>query len=204
MHLDRYGLAATSSVVMFSIPSETLCGAADAVVSFGLVEHFTDTPRIMKALARLVRPGGRILTVVPNMTGTVGLTQWVAGPEIRRIHEALSPEMLADAHRQAGLRVLESEYLLPMGYGVVNYNQPAGRLLFELRRGLIAALVRLSWMTWYVDEKGFFAFRARAGSLRFPFVSQSVLLIRLGTAMSSRHVPMRICQPQGPCFCECA
>lgn len=72
-HLQREGLAAHIECCDVFNPPETMSGRFDAVMSFGLVEHFTDTPQIVRALATFLRPGGRMLTIVPNMHGLVGL-----------------------------------------------------------------------------------------------------------------------------------
>lgn len=151
-HLERANLTAHVECGDVFAPPPAMLGAYEAVVSFGLAEHFTDTASIASALGAFLRPGGRILTFVPNMQGLVGFVQWLAGPKIRAVHEALSPEALATAHRAAGLKVIEADYMLPMGFGVVNYYQPAPRALFMARRLMIAALARLSLASWRIDE----------------------------------------------------
>src|SRR5438105_4281957 len=47
----------------------------DVVFSFGPVEHFDDTSRVIDALAQYARPGGVVLTLIPNMRGAVGAVQ---------------------------------------------------------------------------------------------------------------------------------
>src|SRR6478736_1896451 len=56
-------------------PPAAQVGRFDVVFSFGVVEHFTDTTACIRALAALVAPGGRLITVVPNMNGTTGWLQ---------------------------------------------------------------------------------------------------------------------------------
>jgi hypothetical protein len=119
-------------------------------MSFGLVEHFTDTPHIVRALASFLRPGGRMLTIVPNMHGLVGFVQRLAARSIYNVHEQLSPHELAIAHEASGLEVVEADYLLPAGFGVVNYQEPGA--LYQFRRAMAGALARLSIAAWYVDE----------------------------------------------------
>jgi SAM-dependent methyltransferase len=92
----------------------------DVVFSFGLVEHFEDTSAVVRALARFARPGGVVLTLVPNMRGMVGLFQRLLNRRIYDIHVPLSPAALRAAHERAGLEVRRAGYLLPAHFGVVN------------------------------------------------------------------------------------
>lgn len=135
---------------IFSPPAH-MVGMFDAVISFGLVEHFTDTRSTIAALAAFLKPGGRIFTLVPNMQGITGFVQFLAGPSIYRVHEKVSVNRLADAH--TGLRIIDCDYLMPTGFGVVNFYEPAPRALFQARRMMIAALARFSWLTWAIDKR---------------------------------------------------
>lgn len=174
--LERMNLSAHVECCDAFNPPPTLRGAYDVVISFGLVEHFADTISIASALAELVRPGGHILTFVPSMQGLVDAAQWLAGPKIYGAHEALSPEALATAHRAASLRILEADYIRPMGFGVVNFYQPAPRALFAMRRLMVRALARLSWITWLIDEK----------TTRLP---KTALLSPFSYCIAERYIP---------------
>ena len=127
----------------------------DIVFSFGLVEHFEDTAGILSALARYARPGGAVLTLIPNMRGMVGALQRVLSPEIYDMHVPLSAPALAQAHRDAGLTVLNSGYLLPAHFGVCNPGSariPRG--LSRLLRGLTyrAAIAVSTGLLWIDDR----------------------------------------------------
>lgn len=116
-------------------PPRQLIKAADAVYSLGLVEHFTDTAAVMGALARLVKPGGVLLTVVPNMHGTVGTLQRVLNRRAFEIHVALTPQDLVQASQ---FEVLQADYLGGAGYGVINPGDA------WLSRAIVGALARMS------------------------------------------------------------
>jgi len=92
----------------------------DVVFSFGLVEHFEETAAVVRALARYARPGGAVLTLIPNMRGSVGALQKTLARAIYDIHVPLSSLDLARAHAEAGLSLKASGYLLPAHYGVCN------------------------------------------------------------------------------------
>jgi len=133
-------------------PPEKLLGVADCVISVGLVEHFEDTAACVQALRAFVRPGGRILTIIPNMRGFVGLLQRLCAPSIYSVHIPLSVAELIAAHRR-GLAVSEFGYLLPAGFGVVNFCEPgSSRPAYWTRRLTVSALGRLSWASWFVDK----------------------------------------------------
>lgn len=84
----------------------------DAVVSFGLVEHFADTPHVVSACARYLRPGGQMITLVPTMRGLYGLAYRLLRPAIYCKHIPHSRETLAQAHEDAGLHVTHCDYVL--------------------------------------------------------------------------------------------
>ena len=133
-------------------PSRKLSAVADCVISSGLVEHFEDTAASIEALRTFVRPGGRILTIIPNMRGSVGFFQRLCAPSIYAVHVPLSLNQLVAAH-QKGFVVTDFGYLLPAGFGVVNYNEPgASAVGLWIRRLAVAALGRLSLLSWFIDR----------------------------------------------------
>jgi SAM-dependent methyltransferase len=135
-------------------PGTEMLGRFDGAMSFGLVEHFTDTKGIVGALAAFVRPGGRLLTVIPNMCGAVGALQRAVAPSVYRVHVPLSDADLAVGHEAVGVRVLECGYLLPMGFSVVNFNEPEStRAGYWIRRLAVAGLTRVSWASWWLDKQ---------------------------------------------------
>jgi 2-polyprenyl-3-methyl-5-hydroxy-6-metoxy-1,4-benzoquinol methylase len=133
-------------------PPLRLLGSADCVLSYGLVEHFEDTARCVQALRALVRPGGRILTIIPNMRGLIGFLQRICAPSVYAVHVPLTVTELVTAHG-GGLTVTESGYLLPVGFGVVNFHEPnSSRAALWFRRLTVAVLGRLSWLGWSIDK----------------------------------------------------
>ncbi|HMT06715.1 MAG TPA: class I SAM-dependent methyltransferase, partial [Pyrinomonadaceae bacterium] len=59
----------------FFDPPNELLEKFDAVYSYGVAEHFVPTERAISAFASFLRPGGVMITIVPNMTGSVGFLQ---------------------------------------------------------------------------------------------------------------------------------
>ncbi|GAB6126964.1 class I SAM-dependent methyltransferase [Humidesulfovibrio idahonensis] len=111
---------------LFALPPE-LQGSADVVFSQGLVEHFSPTRGVVERLAWLAKPGGLVLTLAPNMRGLTGLLQRVADKRTFDLHVPLTPEDLARAHRESGLKPLAWGHLGTLNLGVVNLSRWASR-----------------------------------------------------------------------------
>lgn len=105
---------------MFDPPRE-MRERFDVVLSLGLVEHFTDTASAVTACAAFARPGGTVLTIIPNVNGIPGLLQRTLDRDVYDVHVPLDASLLADAHIKAGLSVSRCEYLLSANFAVVNH-----------------------------------------------------------------------------------
>ena len=101
-------------------PPERLRRAFNVVVSFGVVEHFENTGAALAACAALLRPGGRMVTLIPNMRGAVGSLQRWADRAVYDMHVPLDAQAFARAHREAGLAVLSCEYVMPFNVTVIS------------------------------------------------------------------------------------
>lgn len=137
---------------LFSPPAGLL-GRFDAVVSFGVVEHFDDTAGCLAALASYLKPGGRVVTTIPNMAGGLGLLQRWVDRTIFETHVPLTDAELARAHVAAGLEVVDSGYLLSANWrsvatGNERLSRPAERLI---RHGLSVT----TKLMWQAERLGF-------------------------------------------------
>jgi len=133
---------------IFSLP-EDLSERFDIVVSFGLIEHFSNTSEIVTALSRLVKPGGLIFTNVPNMNGIIGFAQKIMDKKIYDIHVPLDAEAVRKAHTNAGLEVISCDYFLSTNFGVLNLNSIRTHS-FEwwVKKLMLALLTRISMGIW--------------------------------------------------------
>lgn len=137
---------------IFAIPV-CMKGKFDVVVSFGLIEHFSNTNEIVSGLAGLLKPGGVILTNIPNMRGTTGFVQKILNRGIYDIHVPLTPSQLRSAHEAAGLREIEADYFLSSNYGVVNLGDPNRRSPdWWTRKIILAILTRVSMAVWWGER----------------------------------------------------
>jgi len=105
-------------------------GAFDGVVSCGFVEHFADCADVHRQLHRYLRPGGTVVTIVPNMAGVSGLLQMAVDEEIYLTHHVLTPPILQESMEAAGFHVELCRPFMAFNLGVVN----AGALSPSVRR----------------------------------------------------------------------
>jgi len=87
-----------------------LAGQFDLVYSMGLLEHFGDVVDRIAALIRYVKPGGRLLTTVPNMRGFNWMMQRLGSREILEMHVVYDRRRLVHVHEAAGLTTLAAGY----------------------------------------------------------------------------------------------
>jgi len=104
----------------FFSPDPSLLEAFDVVVSFGVAEHFQPTEECIRALAQLVKPGGRLITVIPNLVGLMGFLQKFADRECFAAHVPLTLDDLKAAHSDSALEVLSCFYFILGNFWVVN------------------------------------------------------------------------------------
>lgn len=133
----------------FFSPPEHLLGQFDVIFSQGVVEHFENTAEAVKLIARLLNAEGRMLTNIPNITGTLRAYQKLLDRGIYDVQVPLDRESLALAHQDAGLKVESCEYFLPISLEVLN--------VASWRRGLpywitIRAHGVISRFVWLVDD----------------------------------------------------
>lgn len=165
--LDYSELGARQSaerLALAGIPADVRCadlfdpppdwvGAFDVVVWFGVAEHFEDTERAIRAASAYLKPGGLLITEIPNLAGLNGAFQrWLNRP-IYDIHVPLDAADLARHHRAAGLEVLDSNYLVPTDFGILNLeNHPPGAVYWFKDLSLYA-LRLLSGCIWWLDRR---------------------------------------------------
>jgi L-malate glycosyltransferase len=74
------------------------------------MEHFDDAAERLAVLARYLKPGGRILTTVPNLQGVNWLLQRLASLERLNMHVVYDRKRLAAIHERAGLTTVTAGY----------------------------------------------------------------------------------------------
>jgi SAM-dependent methyltransferase len=135
-------------------PLPGLVEAFDAVVSFGVAEHFVPTSRVIGALARFIRPGGIVITIVPNMAGWLGALQKRLNQSIYELHVPLTPASLEHAHADAGLEVLDAVYISTADFYVGIPGSETDESRFGARCAL-EAMRFLSKVLWLAENLSF-------------------------------------------------
>lgn len=158
---------------MFEPPADLL-GQADVVISMGLVEHFAETARAVGACAAFTRPGGLVITVIPNMSGLYGKLCKVFNRAVFDTHVPLDLKQLMQAHHDCGLRDVSGEYLLGLP-GVID---GARYEPVRLRRYLRKLVYPCSRAYWALEEKGF-------GVPENPYSSPYMICV---ARVSDRHI----------------
>lgn len=96
---------------LFSPPNE-MFGSFDVVGSYGVVEHFADTASVLRSCASFLKPGGLLVTSIPCMRSLSGVLLRYTNRSLYNKHLPLNAPLLADAHREADLEVIESRSIL--------------------------------------------------------------------------------------------
>lgn len=115
----------------------------EVVFSNGVVEHFADPGAVVAQMGAYLRPGGLMITLVPNLTGLLGRLQSLLGPQVLATHTPLTLAELAEMHRRAGLSPVLCRHLAFLHFAVVNPDGRGSRrrrkLLLQVLKGLSAA-----------------------------------------------------------------
>ena len=111
---------------LFSPEPHQLAGF-DLVFSNGVVEHFEEPGAVLRQMAAYLRPGGLMVTIVPNLAGWLGWLQNLVSPEVMATHHPLTREELAEAHLEAGMRSHFCGYLTFLQFSVVNPGSAWGK-----------------------------------------------------------------------------
>jgi SAM-dependent methyltransferase len=119
-----------------------LLGRFDLVYSMGVMEHFDDVELRLETLGRYLVPGGRIVTLVPNLRGVNWLLQRFADLETLETHVIYDTARLRHAHETARFRTLGCGYI---GF-FDGHLSSAGRSPRTARRRLHAWLCRSAGM----------------------------------------------------------
>ena len=149
--LERDGIPGEVFRADFMEPLLSAHGSFDVGVSFGVVEHFHDTAECLSAFRRFLGPQGLLITMIPNLAGTVGWLQRHLDRRIYDIHVVLDDRQLTDAHRRAGFEVVDCRYIVCSNFGVLTLNRRSNRF-FHLKQLFRTAMMGASVASWVVDR----------------------------------------------------
>ncbi len=122
---------------------DDLAGSFDYVTSFGVVEHFKDPSAILARFAMLLRPGGVVLTSIPNTAGAYFGLYRILDRSIYDMHEMIDSARLRREHESAGLQIEYCAYNGLFSPGLLTSAKPSRKRKAVLLSG--RAVYRLVW-----------------------------------------------------------
>jgi 2-polyprenyl-3-methyl-5-hydroxy-6-metoxy-1,4-benzoquinol methylase len=129
---------------LFSPPAQMLA-CFDLVASFGVVEHFEHTAECLISCARFLRPGGTMITMIPNLRGLPGAMQKRIDRKVFEGHVPLDCQQLIEAHHEAGLRDCAGCYLLFLNLCALNFQRVRSRFIRCFGLAACQAVSKLFW-----------------------------------------------------------
>jgi len=130
---------------LFSPPADLL-QKFDLVVSFGVVEHFEDTAHCLKSCAAFVKPGGLLLTLIPNIPSIIGFIQKFVDKYVYDVHVPLTKKKMIDAYKSASLELGHCDYFMSMNLSVVNSGSFSHHKFNFLLRHILSGMSKVCWI----------------------------------------------------------
>lgn len=126
-------------------PPESLKNKFDMVCSFGVVEHFENTSDCIKACSAFLKPGGTLVTVIPNIPSIIGFLQKRVDRAIYDIHVPLTKKKFAKAHGDAKLNLQSCNHFMSIHLGIVVSEKFANRPWNKYLRKALAIPTKILW-----------------------------------------------------------
>jgi SAM-dependent methyltransferase len=141
VNLDRAGVKAHLITADVRDNDALRPGAFDVIFSLGFIEHFDDPQTVLSGIARALRPGGAMITLVPNFSSGWGVLQRWVDDDLFRLHTVYTCGALDEVHSRAGLEPLAAARFFG-GFGplVVNYTRPLSRVPPRARTAFIGVM----------------------------------------------------------------
>ena len=112
LHANLALVGVSGSVVCEDLFRSSLRGESfDLVYSSGLIEHFEETLAVVGEHIRLLRRGGRLVVIVPNLLGLQGKLIEKLAPPLWGVHRVLGPSDLAGVLESLGVGEIRYGYL---------------------------------------------------------------------------------------------
>lgn len=132
-------------------PPEYMLNQFDFVLSFGLVEHFSDLAGILTAKQRFLKQGGKIFTLIPNYSFLYKTLTKRWSERVLGMHVLHTMETFREGHSLSKLKIIDSGYIGSLEFGVLSMaikDMPKYR---KLERVFYLWLTRLSKLIHYFE-----------------------------------------------------
>lgn len=135
-------------------PSPDLLEKFDVVCSFGVVEHFTNTADTLSSFAKFLKPGGLLITTLPNMKGATGtLHKWLNRP-VYDAHIPLNTEDMQSAIQRAGLKQIVNEYFLALSFAITLDGADGNKIPnYRLKKLFVKTIRYASKIIWLLEDR---------------------------------------------------
>jgi SAM-dependent methyltransferase len=153
VRLRRDGIAGEIRCADLFTPPDDWREAFDVVVWFGVAEHFDDLTNAVCAAAGFLKPGGLLITEIPNLAGVNGWVQRLFNKPVYDMHVPHSRQSLTRHHEAAGLEVVYSRYVVPIDFGVVKIAGAPQTALLPIKTRILHGLRLLTAVTWWIDRR---------------------------------------------------
>ncbi len=135
---------------MFS-PPEDMIESYDYVCSFGVVEHFEDTVNAIMAVSRFLKPGGVLITTVPNHNGVAGTFQRIFSKKVYSIHKIIDHKILTGATKNAGLNTIKEGYFINFSFYANPGIKEKGNPFFYVKKFILKITAVISHLFWFKE-----------------------------------------------------
>lgn len=137
----------------FFAPPVELLESFDVAYSSGVAEHFEPTERVIEAFSGFLRPGGVMITIVPNMVGSIGGLVRMLNRDLYDIHVPIDNDRLREAHTNVGLNIEHCDYFLSSGFGVASVaGLDPNSTSTKAKSFCLGLLEKASVITWKIED----------------------------------------------------
>ena len=135
-------------------PPVDLIESFDVVCSFGVIEHFNDTKGTLSAFGKFLKPGGILVTTLPNMTAATGYLHKTMNPTVYHIHVPLSAEDMVKNLNAAGFKPQIAEYFTALSFAITLEDTNGKKVPFYFAKKLFVKLLRYSSkIIWLIEDR---------------------------------------------------
>ena len=118
----------------------------DVIMSSGVIEHFSQPFSVLEKMVELLKPGGKLITSVPNMDCLIRHFQKIFDREDYDRHQRISIKDLRTFYKQLDLKIIEVDYYCTFNLLSINYskfNSKAWKIMIWLLKKTNSLIIRI-------------------------------------------------------------
>jgi len=150
---ERDGISGTVILADAFQPPLDYLEKFDVVCSFGVVEHFEDTAGTLKSFAKFVKPGGILITTMPNFKGATGYLHKILNKPVNDIHVPLGTDEMHNAILKSGLKEEINEYFLAISFAITLEGSDGKPIPnYKLKKVFVKSIRYASKVVWIFEN----------------------------------------------------